>query len=310
MGGPMNRTGRRADSCAYLAGLLGDSLVATANETAAWILLEHAGPWGKDALAESGLDPDLVAEVKHRMAATGARVQLISPPPRARPAWLYLVADPGHGQPWLARMACGSPHDVLRIDFAALVAGVRPAAAEPVTAPLYAVCANEMSDPCCGTAGPPVLAAATRVAGRRCRKTAHLGGHKYAANMMIFPPGLCFGRLGPASVLDVITAAEDGRIHLGQYRGRAAYRAADQAAEHFLRVELGITRVADVTLAEPAGPGASRFAVQAETDTAAGYEVLVHAERQQPPRLQSCTDSKATVPVAWVCDGIRPWTPS
>jgi len=270
----MNRT--LADSCAYLAGLLGDSLVGTANETAAWILLEHAGPWGKDALADSGLGVGLVAEIKRRMAATGARVQLVAPPPDTSPSWLYLAADPGCGQePWLAQMACSSPDDVLRLDFAGLVAGIAPPGAQPVTGPLYAVCANEMSDPCCGRAGPPVLAAATSLVGSRCRKTAHLGGHKYAANMMVFPPGLCFGRLGPLSVLDVIAAAEDGQIHLGQYRGRAAYRSPDQAAEHFLRVE-----------------------------------VLVHAEQQQPPRLQSCTDRAATVPVAWVCDGIRQWMPS
>src|SRR5215469_7117822 len=130
----MDRLSREhRSSCSYLAGLLGDSLTGTANETAAWILLEHAGPWGKDALADSGLPANLVAETKRRTAATGARVQLVSPPPGLSPSWMYLVSDPPNGrQPWLARLGCTSPDDVLRIDFAALVSGVAPAGAQPV----------------------------------------------------------------------------------------------------------------------------------------------------------------------------------
>jgi hypothetical protein len=294
-------------SCSYLAGLLGDQLVGTANETAAWILLEHAGPWGKNALQDSDLDRDLLAEIERRMSVTGARVQLISPSPGERPQWMYLAADPlppATAGPGLARLRCSTPSDVLRIDFGALVAGAMPTGAQVVTRPLYLICANEVSDPCCGRTGPPTFAAVAGLVRARGRRTTHLGGHKYAANMMVFPPGLCYGRLGPASVPDVVHSAEDGRVHLGQYRGRPAYRLADQAAEHFLRVSLGLTGVSDVTLVAPAadGRGAARFAVAG----GGRYDVTVSAEKRDPPRLQSCSDDRPTVPVVWSCAGVEP----
>ncbi|HET6213834.1 MAG TPA: sucrase ferredoxin [Micromonosporaceae bacterium] len=296
----------RRSSCSFLAGLLGDRLIGTANKTAAWILVEHGGPWGKNALRDSDLDPVLVAEFERRMAATGARVQLIAPPPGERPLWMYLAADPDGGtSPWLARLPCSGPQDVLGVDFGTLVAGGLPPGAQRVAEPLYLICANDMSDPCCGRSGPPVLAAVAGVLGPRARATTHLGGHKYAANMIVFPPALCYGRLGPDSVLDVVGASEDGQILLDRYRGRPAWRMPDQAAEHFLRVELGLTAVAGVSLATPAedstdGRYLSRFALSDRRR----YDVLLSAEKRDPPRLQSCSDAGPTVPVVWICDGI------
>ncbi len=292
-------------SCAYLAGLLGDPLLATANETAAWILLEHSGPWGKNALRDSDLDPEVVAECERRLADTGVRVQLMAPARRGSPQWIYLAADPYRGTPWLARMPCTTPRDVLAVDFAALAEGELPAGAQVVTQPLYLVCANEQSDPCCGRTGPPVLAAATARLGPRCRATTHLGGHKYAANMMVFPYASCYGRLGPDPVRDVITATENGNLHLGQYRGRAAYAAAEQAAEHFLRLELGLAGLPDVTLVERATQDeAGRRHVVFAVNGHRRYDVVVRSERRGPARLQSCTDSHPTLPVSWTCDAV------
>jgi len=294
-------------SCSYLAGLLGDQLVGTANETAAWILLEHAGPWGKNALRDSDLERDLLAEIERRMSATGARVQLIAPPPGRRPQWTYLAADPippSAGAPWLVRLPGADPAEVLRIDFAALVAGTVPDGAVTVPEPLYLVCANDMSDPCCGRTGPPTFAAVSELVGDRSRRTTHLGGHKYAANMMVFPPGLCYGRLAPGLVADVVRSAEDGQVHLGQYRGRPAYPLVDQAAEHFLRLALGLTRIADVRLVAP-GDTAGRPTRFAVTDGRA-FDVQVSAEKRDPPRLQSCSDGSPTVPVVWTCEKVEP----
>ncbi|HZM80383.1 MAG TPA: sucrase ferredoxin [Candidatus Limnocylindrales bacterium] len=294
------------ESCAFLAGLHGDPLAATANETSAWLLLEHAGPWGKNALRDSDLDPSVVAEFERRLADTGARVQLMAPPVGERPQWTYIASDPREGTPWLVRLPTAAPRDLLELDFGAVVAGRIPADADPVDEPLYVVCNNERSDPCCGRAGPPVHAAAQRRLGARCRATTHLGGHKYAANMIVYPYASNYGRLGPVSVLDVIDATEAGQIHLGQYRGRPAYTIPEQAAEHMLRETQALTGLADVRLATPAVDlGDECHRAGFTVNDGKRYDVVVRGTKRGPARLQSCTDTKPGVPVVWSLETIK-----
>ncbi|MGC4880049.1 sucrase ferredoxin [Micromonospora sp. DT43] len=293
-----------AHRCSYLAGLLGDPLTATALETRGWILVEHEGPWGKNALRESDLDPALVAEIEARTDATGVRVQLISPPPGSPPGACYIAGDPRDTRaPWLVRLGMKEVGDVLGLDFAAIAAGHRPDGGEPA-GPLYAVCANEQSDPCCGSTGRQVHAAAADRLGDRVRRTAHVGGHKYAANMVVFPYALYYGRLDPHSVLNVLDANEAGHLFADKYRGRSTFSIAEQAAEQHLRRVLGLTALDAVTLLEAArSPGDRRHHVRL---AAAGreYTVTVTERDQLPARLQSCTDKGPTVPVEWLLEDV------
>lgn len=294
----MTSQGNTQDSCAYLAGMLGDPLLATATEATAWVLLEHAGPWGKDALADSDLAPEIVAEFKRRTAATGTRVQLVSPPAGAAPRRCFVAGDPPHAPPWLAVLPSADVASVLELDFAALAAGRRPAGSELIDDPLYVVCANDRSDPCCGRTGPPVFAAVSEHLGDRSRRTAHVGGHKYAANMVVFPRALFYGRLDPHSALDVITAQDSGRLYFDKYRGRSRYSCAEQAAEHFLRRERAEFDLDAVRLLGSRDLGDDSCAATFELPGGL-CEVTVRAGRQGPPRLQSCSDEAPGRPVSW-----------
>jgi hypothetical protein len=285
-------------TCAYLAALYGDRLTGTATEATGYVLLEHEGPWGKNTLTESGLHPSEVAVVKRLMRETGIMVQLISPPPGRAPAHAYLAGDPADGRPaWLASAAVRGFGDLQHLDFAALAAGERSAGTEPVAGPLYVICANEQSDPCCGRTGYRLFAAAEEVAGGRARRTSHVGGHKFAPNLIAFPYALFFGRVDPMLAPDLIDAFERGDIYLDKYRGRAAYSLPTQAAEHFLRRELSNVRITDVQLRWEATTGDVHRAVFAVNG--AEHEVAVRADTLQPPRLQSCSDAEGRAPISW-----------
>src|SRR5689334_25354628 len=66
--------------CSTLSGFAGEPLAGTAATATAWLCLEQPGPWGRDALLESHLDPDLGAELHRRAAGTGVRILLIRRP--------------------------------------------------------------------------------------------------------------------------------------------------------------------------------------------------------------------------------------
>lgn len=315
----------QSQGCSYLASLLGDEMIATATEASAWVLVEHAGPWGSAPLTDSGLPPAAGAELARRTAATGVRVQLVSPPEGSPPAATYLAGDPhtlvgdphtlagdphtlagdphtGSGA-WLRRLPTAAIDDVLDLDFAEIAAGI-PTAGAPVEAPLYLVCANDRNDPCCGRTGPPIHAALTARLGDRARRTPHVGGHKYAGIVVAFPHVYFYGRLEPGSAVAVAAAHEDGHIILDKYRGRSCYGHGEQAAEYFLRREFGLTGVHDVRRVAPeraldADSSETVFAAAGET-----YAVRVIHGEQQPARLQSCADDSPTVPPSWRLGGI------
>jgi hypothetical protein len=246
--------------------------------------------------------------MKRRMDATGVRVQLISPPRDEPPSRCFLAGDPQTGPPWLAALPFADLTSVLELDFSALALGRCPADAALLSEPLYIVCANDKSDPCCGRTGPVVHAAVAKTTGNRCRRTAHVGGHKYASNMVVFPYALFYGRLDSHSAIDVVRANENGLIYLDRFRGRSRYRLSEQAAEHFLRAEKTANGLDAVIMLRPARDlGDSSYA----TTFALGdqiYETVVTARRNDPPRLQSCTDIGPTVPIRWILEEIKPVT--
>jgi len=292
-------------SCSYLASLLGDQMIATATEATAWILLEHAGPWGVEPLPDAGFRPEVTAEIARRMAGTGVRVQLIAPPPGAEPGAAYVAGDAHDGRgAWLRRIPLGSPEDVLDLDFESISAGQRPAGTV-VDEPFYIVCANDRNDPCCGRSGPPILDALAPMVGSRVRRTPHVGGHKYAGIVVAFPHGTFYGRLEPGSARETVAAHDQGHILLDKYRGRSAFGHAEQAAEYFLRREKGFTGVGDVHRAglERPLPGGGGYEA---TFLAAGarWVVTVAGDQQRPPRRQSCADEEDTIPPAWRLVGI------
>lgn len=100
-------------------------------------------------------------------------------------------------------------HDVDEVGWTAILRdhleGEGPCAAVPWT-PLAGrhvfVCIHAARDERCGQCGPPLLAAfRAAVAGAddvTVRATSHVGGHKYAANVIVYPEGVWYGRATPA----------------------------------------------------------------------------------------------------------------
>ena len=75
-----------------------------------------------------------------------------------------------------------------------------------------------------------------KVPGTRVWQTSHLGGHRFAATLMHFPSGLCYGKVEPADVTAIIDAGKEGETGpLRLLRGRTSLSRPAQAAEIFLR---------------------------------------------------------------------------
>ena len=114
--------------------------------------------------------------------------------------------------------------------------------------PLVLVCTNGRHDPCCATFGRP-LVRILRESHRRddVWECSHIGGDRFAANVVILPEGLYFGRCDGSSAVQLLDAYERGDIDLDHYRGRSVFGFLEQAADFFVRGHLGISAIDAVT---------------------------------------------------------------
>ena len=154
---------------------------------------------------------------------------------------------------------------------------------------LYLVCTNGARDPCCAIRGPAVAQALARVLPGQVYECSHLGGHRFAANVLVLPDGLCFGRLDARTAVALAAELEAGRLPLDHLRGRTALEPEQQAAEILVRRELGLTRLDDLRLVE----GTTFELADGRRATA-----RLHAHELEPQRV-SCRDDKVEAATRW-----------
>ncbi len=211
--------------------------MGTAPRVDIWFLLAYAGPWGEKALDESRL-PGPVKEWASAQVKTlpNARLLLISqgrqPAGGRLPFFIYTADQPG-GK--LYETGLQSYKDLLSLDVSRILTGHPPHGSRPHPHPVYLVCTNGRRDACCAREGLPVYRALRARVGDQAWQCTHVGGHRFAANVLVFPAGLCYGRLSAGDADALITATARGETLTGHLRGRACYEPVAQAAEIHLR---------------------------------------------------------------------------
>jgi hypothetical protein len=230
------------DSCSHLSLQAGEPLAGTAAaETELWIVLEHSLAWGPKGLDDSGLPERVVKHVGAFVASQPrARFQLIRRPDRdGAERTLFLArGKPGALALWRTRLA--NVEDCAGVDLAAWAQGAEPAGFERVSEPLYLVCVHGRRDRCCAQRGMPVFNAFVASVGAAVWQTSHLGGHRFAATLLVLPEGICYGRVEAEEASALASAHARGQLHaLHRVRGRCAYPSEAQAAEVALREQLG-----------------------------------------------------------------------
>jgi len=289
--------------CATLSRALGEPLYGTASRVRGWVLLEQPGPWGRDAVAESRLDPGLARALDRAAAAAHLRLLLIRRPGRAGPGdpqpHTCFVAHTSRAGRWLERRRLDDPAELLELDMARVVAGERPGFGEEVTEPVYLVCTNGRHDRCCATYGRPLALALQASHGELVWESSHVGGDRFAGNLVCLPGGHYFGRVGPADAERVVALHRKGTIDLDHYRGCCVDPPAMQAAEWFARSQTGLTGVGDLELAGRDRLAGDVHAVRFRRPGGAVLRLLVRATRTAEPRLLTCHSTLPEPPMTF-----------
>ena len=221
------------------------SMASAPEASRAWLLIEHPGPWPHEA-ADARLPAPLRALV---CSATelGIRVQMIRRPGRRQVGDVrrVLLGWTAGREPWLrlGSVSAASP-ELTERDLKELAAGITPTFGAPAGEPVFLVCAHGRRSVCCARFGAPLAQALAARHPGQTWETTHVGGHRFAANLVILPHGLYYGPVGVDAAAAAISAYQRGAVAPGRYRGRAGQPKPTQEAEHAQLTQTGRLTVA------------------------------------------------------------------
>lgn len=267
-------------------------MIGTAEPVDVWVLLEYKPAWKARAVEESGLDAATRRWLDDNLAALHqmglkARPQLIRQPEIDSAAVRLLVGTPG-----ALFQFSGSGYGFLQdISLSDVVA--HPDRHEPLRGAHYFVCTNGQRDLCCARFGLPVYAGLRERVGERVWQVTHLGGHRFAPNVLVLPQGAVYGRVQEAGLDDFVADLESGTLAFRYLRGRSWYAGVVQAAEALSgRSDLTLTAVdeqglrATVTFDSPQG----------------AVSVRVRQADEALAVLKSCADDQAKPVAPYLAD--------
>lgn len=242
----------RSFRCSHASEAADEPLLGTASTITNWFLLEHPGPWGEEALRHARLPAGLGDLLRRRERELKIRVLLIRRPGRRSGGGRSCFAiHTGPDRAWMERAELPDVRDVAALDLEALGRGAS-VGLTPVGGALFAVCTHGRRDPCCAERGRPLASAIAHAFPDQTWESTHIGGDRFAGNMIAFPHGFYFGRIGAADGALVASSYVDGAIDLTHLRGRSCRPTDVQAAEHHLRTRFVLTGIDDVTLIDVA----------------------------------------------------------
>jgi len=273
----------RAPFCADLSRENDEPLAATASRIDNWFLVEYRGLWARDALTGSGLSDQVKQHLLDQVRSVphGRLLFVRRPDRRGRPDLLAFTAASRPGRTTVTRTEFETYEDLRGLD---LLAGTA------VEHPLFLVCTHGKHDPCCARFGRPLYEALRdELAPDWVWQVSHIGGDRFAGNLVCLPEGLYYGRVDRETAGPVLDEHLARRILIPSYRGRSIYTFAVQAAERVVRERTGLVGIDDLTLREVVRRKASTrvtFAAGVET-----HKLRVDEERGDLTRLTCSSET-------------------
>lgn len=280
--------------CSALADELDEPMIGSVEQRVRWLLVEDRSAWGRDAVKDVlGAELAAAAKARHVGLLLIRRREADPAADAVRRAVLVDSESSRHASRMLGGLDDLSPSDLeMPIEHFGEVS----------TEPIFLVCTNGKRDACCALRGRPLMSALASAHPDRTWECTHIGGHRFAGNLVCLPDGIVYGRVTPADGTRLADAYLAGRMDADLLRGRSTWPAPAQVAERLVRSRSGIGGIADLDLVSvDAGDGTARV-VLAEA-AGALHEVELRADRLSPERAVSCAGDKLEEPMHWVAAG-------
>ena len=280
----------------------GDPIAGTASHGVVWVLIEYRGGWPINGFEGLDLEPETKALVLSAAKAARARVLLVRRPgPRRREGpshWAVLRhEDSGaFGQQW---GTWSQDEDLAQIVTALSNPG------RLGFPPVIMVCTHGQHDQCCAVWGRPVGRALSERWPELVWECSHVGGDRFAANVVVAPDGVYYGGLDAASSVATVEEHLADRIHAEYLRGYTDLFPPQQAAVAAALRRFGPAGRNDYVVAGTVRDGDHwRIRITGLPPHPAGVDVELEARRAPPCQL-TCRGPAMSSAIVYEVTSIR-----
>ena len=283
--------------CSELSRRSAETTFGTASVGAVWFLLEYPHGWGAHALRDSALSDgvkkfftDALSSIKH------SRLLFIKTD-RARrdQAMNFFVVRCRERGAYAVRLRLEDYEQARELDLASIARAENLRDGVFTREPLYLVCTHGRRDKCCAKFGFLVYNAMRGFAGDAVWQSSHVGGDRFAANILCFPHGLFYAHADEEAARRVVAEYRERRVVNEKFRGRACYSHVLQAAEVFVRAESGVAGVEDLRFVSSERAGAASWRVKfSEAARARVHEARVRRHMSDFRNPITCHSAEAS----------------
>lgn len=212
-------------SCSEFSLAQGESLRGTAPRVDFWILLEYTEMWGRDPIKSNTLPTDVQLWINRtldslREVGRFPRVQMIRGNRAPRPGYSIYFAQSGQLR-----------HHTLHSYDAILDLDIDQDIGDLVESNTYFVCTHGTRDLCCAKHGYRTWTVLNELSNGRAWQCSHLGGHRFAPNILVLPQARLYGRVHAECATNFFRIVEERKIATAHLRGRSEFLPEEQVRE-------------------------------------------------------------------------------
>jgi len=281
--------------CSVRSKEAAEETFGTASTGDAWLLLEYARPWGAKAFRESTIPKGVKVYLSGLLKSVPrSRVLLIKQTRKVKGPLSLFVVRSGESSSSILKYEFSEYEQLLDLDLVSALAGGSPSGTTPWEEPLFLVCTHGKRDKCCAKFGIPIYKTMqTQVGESSVWQCSHVGGDRFAANVICFPDGIFYGHVTEETAKLIVKEYDERRIVLTNFRGRSCYSFPVQAAEFFARRETGFRRIGDLKFLtyDPLKPNEWRVRFFSEVD-AKVHQVSLRSHLSEFQNRLTCHSSE------------------
>ena len=281
--------------CSLQSKEAAEKTFGTASMGDAWLLLEYARPWGAKAFRESALPKAVKTHLSGVLKSVPrSRVLLIKQTRKVKGPFTLFVARSRESLSSILKYEFFEYEQLLDLDLASALAGGSPSGTTPWESPLFLVCTHGTRDKCCAKFGIPIYKTIWTLVGESSVwQCSHVGGDRFAANVVCFPDGIFYGHVTEDTAKLIVKEYYERKIVLTNFRGRSCYSFPVQAAEFFARRETGFRGIGDLKFLtyDPLKPNEWRVKFFSEVD-AKVHQVSLRSHLSEFQNRLTCHSSE------------------
>lgn len=219
--------------CSAASRYFKEDIHASASNYKGFILLEHSDPFPEN-ISDAHFDKEWLKDLQNLAKKKKSKLLLIRNRRTSFRTSRLIFVD--CEQKRFTTLLC-TPGVLMAVEFEKYINSGK---ANWDSSPFFLVCTNGKKDKCCAKFGFPVFKfLENHDMGVTVFECTHVGGDRFAANAVLMPAGIYYGRLMVEDVDSLLNATKQNQVYYPNYRGICIRTFFEQAIECYLREFLG-----------------------------------------------------------------------